>query len=174
MNLHVRTSHVIVITIAALALLFGTAAGGAVAGAKWIDGKRIEKNSIPANRLQKATITGKQLKKGTIGGDRIRNRSLGTQALTDDAVEELQPTVEYVERRITTTQHIANPGYKLVPAACPEGTQAVAGYVHGDRTAFYDPGHDYVDTATGQFMVQISSPDNGVETYATVQVMCLR
>lgn len=66
MSIHVRTSHVVVIVIAALALLVGTTTVGAVAGAKWIDGKRIEKNSIPANRLKTGSVGGRQLKNKAI------------------------------------------------------------------------------------------------------------
>ena len=163
----VRLSHVIVVAIAALALLFGSATVGAVAGAKWIDGKRIEKNSIPANRLQNATITGKQLKKGTIKGDRIAKRTIGTQALTSDAVEELQPTVEYVDNVFT-----ANFGeVQQVAAPCPTGTQAVGGYVKSGGYAPAD-GASFVDQAQNAFVIRIATA--ATTSQVTVQTICLR
>lgn len=176
-----RASHIIVIGVVAFALALGGGVG-AVAGSKWIDGKDIRKNSIPANRLEKGSVGGKQIKKGAIRSSRIAadaitqqqlaDDSVTTDELSDETVEELQPTVEYVTQRLVTTGHPTTPGFAFTPATCPTGTQAVAGYVR-DRTAQWDPGFDYVDTSTGQFMVRIYSHD-GTEKYADVQIMCLR
>ncbi|MBB3041247.1 hypothetical protein [Nocardioides soli] len=175
MNLQVRVSHAIVVAIAALALIAGVGAAGAVAGAKWIDGKRIEPNSIPANRLQKGTLTGKQLKKGAIKGNAIAKRSIRatqiapstitTNELDDGTVDELKPTVEYVDNVITGS--IDNSAY--YPAPCPVGTQAVAGYVKPGGSGLVSFVNSYIDPEQNALMVQFS-----ISGTANVQTICLR
>lgn len=165
-----RTSHVAVVAVVAFALALGGGVG-AVAGSKWIDGKDIKPHSIPANRVK--AISGKQIAKGSLKGDRIAKRTITKSALTAATIDDLEPTLEYVDRVITTTQFVSDPDYALVPATCPEGSQPVGGYVHGDRTAIYDVGWDYVDTATGAFMVRIYAPNPPEEAYAHVQLMCI-
>jgi len=175
MNLQVRASHLIVIAIAALALIAGVGAAGAVAGAKWIDGKRIEKNSIPANRLKHGQLTGKQLKKGAIKADaiaprtitrsQIANDTLTTNELANGTVEELKPTVEYVDNVITgSTTNSA-----FYPAPCPAGTQAVAGYVKPGGSGLVSFANSYIDPAQNALMVQFS-----ISGTANVQTICLR
>src|SRR5690349_554740 len=111
MSLKPRASTLIVIAVMAL-LMAVSGATGAVAGAKWINGKDIKPNSIPANRIQKGSVGGTQIKKGAIRSDRIAadaitqqqlaDNSVTPDALTDETVEELAPTVEYVSQRLVT------------------------------------------------------------------------
>lgn len=165
MNIQVRASHIIVTTIAALALIAGVGAAGAVAGAKWIDGDDIRKNSIPANRLEKGSVTGKQVKKGTIKGDRIAQRTIAANQLTEGAVEELQPTVEYVDHVFAPTEN-----NQWVAATCPVGTQAVGGYIKPGWSANPNFSEAYIDPAQNAYMVRFDSP--GGQT--TIQTICLR
>lgn len=178
MKISVRPSHIIVIAAVALALTFGSAAAGAVAGAKWINGHDIKPHSIPANRLQ-GGVKAKQIT-GKIKGDRIAakgitnrqlaNDSVTTDTLTDDAVEELQPTVEYVDNVFDLTY---SDFYKQIAAPCPAGTQAVGGYVKpgspGDRA---DTTNAYVDPTQNAYIVRIATAETS--TKVTVQTICLR
>jgi len=176
MNLQVRASHLIVITIAALALIAGVGAAGAVAGAKWIDGQRIEKNSIPANRLKHGTLTGKQLKKGAIKADAIASRTITrsqiandtitTNELTDGTVEELKPTVEYVDN-VVSAENVPVGDY--VAVKCPAGTQVTGGYVKPGGTGLVSFMNSYIDPAQNALMVEVS-----VRGTVIVQTICLR
>lgn len=171
--------RIVTAALVALALIAAVSATSAYAGAKWINGKDIKKHSIPANRLKgvdanqiDGKIKGKKIANRSISRLQIQSDTITTEELSDGTIDQLQPSVEYVERRITTTGHPTVPGFALTPATCPAGEQAVAGYVRGG-TAQWDPGYDHVDAATGAFMFRIYSHD-GTEKYSDVQVMCLK
>lgn len=145
MRITVRASHVIVIAIAALALVFGTGVAGAVAGQKWINGHHIKPNSIPANRIQKRTVT--------------------TKALTRATLDTLEQTSIYVDK-VVTSDDTEPSGY--VAVTCPESTQVVAGYVKPGGTGLVTFGNSYIDPDRNALMVQFSVPGS-----VTVQTICL-
>lgn len=53
--------------VVATLALFVALGGTAIAAHELIDGKDIEKNSVPGNRLKTKTVTGKQVKTATLG-----------------------------------------------------------------------------------------------------------
>lgn len=176
--------RIVTAALVALALIAAVSATSAYAGAKWINGKDIKKHSIPANRLKgvdakqiDGKIKGKQLGKGSVTGNRIAKRTIEaaqiadetitTNELSDGTVEELQPTVEYVDNVFTV--NFAED--KQVAAPCPTGTQAVGGYV---KSGGYAPASStsFVDQAQNAFVIRIATAET--TSQVTVQTICLR